>query len=379
MPTPDNNENLPEFPEEVPDGIKQIKDRKAAKFPLPPDEVDIIKDVSPELPTTVTSPLDQPVINNVRDQPQTTGLDTTTPLSEPVVKAPLITQPVPDTPIPTGKEIKKEHDIAWEKKKNYAINELGEKEPGSAPTNPAAATMTPKEEKESLKMSVETALYVYSKAKMFIGELFTTGPAKMRSIERIKKIKLDWAVDYDESTNQPFTFRQFITETNKKIIKACETSDEFKNKIRPLLEAEFSKRGWVFSYQQNLMFMVGQDLFETGQKLFMIHKNMNDAIKQIQTEVKEFNAEGGISSRQMYNMERSKVYVPYKVVDPAFDTSQQPVTQWPTTQQPATEITKQVTEEKPVTPTTNSTAVNEVKSEPATNDKPIVFTPPAEE
>lgn len=41
------------------------------------------------------------------------------------------------------------------------------------------------------------------------------------------------------------------------------------------------------------MFMVGQD-FETAQKLLMIHKGMNDAIKRIQAEVKEFQVDGGI-------------------------------------------------------------------------------------
>lgn len=378
-----NEKTSNDFPEEIPSALKQVKEekeRRAGKYPLPVDELDIISNVSDQLPGKVTSPLDEPVINNQRDNPQIIGLDTVNPINEPTVKNPVVTQPIPN--LPSNKEIKKENAKGWDTSKQYATKSLGEKEPGTAPTNPAATTMTPKEEKEALKMSVETAIYIYGKAKMFIGEFFVTSSAKMRSMERAKKIKLDWAVDYDEATNQPFTFREFILETNKKIIKACETSDEFKKKIQPVLEAEFAKRGWVLSYQQNLMFMVGQDLFETAQKLFMIHKGMNDAIKRIQAEVKEFQADGGISSRQMYNM-RNTMFVPHRTpvdnsVDPAFNTNGTPFTQWPTTQinepiPPPPIIQEQKPEIKqPVQPIIKETAET-------TEEKKVVFSAPPEE
>ena len=372
--------NLPpsdEFPTSIPKAIQEIRERKAGKFPLPADELEIISSESAELPSIITNPLDQPVINNQRDTPQTQGLDVVTPINEPTVRNPVVTQPIPD--LPSNKEIKQEHAKEWDAKKNYATKSLGEKEPGAAPANPGVTTMTPKEEKEALKMSVETALYVYSKAKSFIGELFVTSPTSMRSMERVKKIKLDWAVDYDEATNEPFTFRQFIAETNKRIIKACETSEEFKNKIRPVLEAEFAKRGWILTYQQNLMFMIGQDLFETAQKLFMMNKNMNDAIKRIQSEVKEFQAEGGISNRQMYNLQQNKVYVPFRTPvansDPAFETNGTPSTQWPTSQ--ISEAQPQKTEVATTPATSSNETIQEAKNEqPPVVEKKVVFSPP---
>ena len=110
--------NLPpsdEFPTSIPKAIQEIRERKAGKFPLPADELEIISSESAELPSIITNPLDQPVINNQRDTPQTQGLDVVTPINEPTVRNPVVTQPIPD--LPSNKEIKQEHAKEWDAKK----------------------------------------------------------------------------------------------------------------------------------------------------------------------------------------------------------------------------------------------------------------------
>lgn len=123
-----NEKTSNDFPEEIPSALKHVKEekeRRAGKYPLPVDELDIISNVSDQLPGRVTSPLDEPVINNQRDNPQIIGVDTVNPINEPTVKNPVVTQPIPD--LPSNKDIKKDNAKGWDTSKQYATKSLGEK------------------------------------------------------------------------------------------------------------------------------------------------------------------------------------------------------------------------------------------------------------
>ena len=384
---------VPPFTDEIPEAIRNIREKKP-KFELQSDEAAIIQDESPEIPKTVANPLDDKVVDHHRDNVPTAGIDIINPINEPVLN-PTVVAPTIQADNPTNKEIKAEQNQELNKVKDYAQKTLGEKPSGSAPVNPAVALMDEKERKEGVRRSVDIAIYLYGKLKELIGEMFMISPAKMRTMERTKKIKLDWAVDYDEGTNEPFTLRQFILETNKSIAKACETSEEFKTKIRPLLEAEFDKRGLGISSQQGLWVVILEDMINTGRKLFMINKNMNDAVKQIQSEVKQFFVDGNLSERQEYNlhMHQKSQSVPFQQGvgsthqnDPVFN---HPSAKEPANQNPPFSVIKN--EEQPVVAdTTASVQQVEEQQDPGhiktsslednTSSKaPVKFTPPTEE
>ena len=253
-------------------------------------------------------PLDNPVIHRSYTDRKFAG-DTTSPILEPNDARQVITPtPTPSGPTVTPPSSQQQNQkVAQENYKDrlYADNHLGEKELPYTGGNPAVQTMTTKERKENLEMTVTTAIEGYAKGKEWIGGWLTISDSNLIKREKAGKTPPDWAVLYDSSINQAMTLRQFVNEGNKRIEQACKTDEAFKAKVKPILMAEFDRRNWIISPKQNGFIMFGTDLLSMGQKLFTLHMNMRKVINSADKEFEMFNKTGYLSARQQYNLERN--------------------------------------------------------------------------
>ncbi len=250
-------------------------------------------------------PLDQPVIERGYAQRQYTG-DTMSPIDEPVeVREVINPNQQQGTPGPSTKEQKASIEEQQIRDKKYASEGMGEKENPRTGGNPAVTTMTTKERQQNLEMTVTSAIDGYEKAKVWIGGWLTISDATLIDRQNKGKTPPDWAVLFDVSTGEKLTLREFVHEGNKRIEQACQTSEDFKNKIRPVLMAEFDRRNWIFSPKTNGLFLVGSDLFSMGQKLFTIYMNQQKILTRIDKEFKERMEHGFLSARDIYNMNKN--------------------------------------------------------------------------
>lgn len=258
-------------------------------------------------------PLDNPIIQRSYTDRQFAG-DTTSPISEPSEARQVInSNPAPSGPTvtpPTAQEVHRKADQENYKDRSYAGDTLGEKEVPRTGGNPATQTMTTKERKDNLEMTVTTAIEGYAKAKEWIGSWLTISDSSLIKREKDGKTPPDWAVLYDSSNGQVMTLRQFIAEGNKRIELACKTDEAFKAKVKPILMAELDRRNWIISPKQNGFIMFGADLLSMGQKLFTLHMNMRKVINQTDKEFELFNKTGYITARQQYNLERNFLATP---------------------------------------------------------------------
>jgi hypothetical protein len=273
---------------------------------LPDDERAIIADTSEEAPKVYKGqgPLDSPVTErDYNNGSQIYSSDTT--LDEPVddYRPPSTPSPTANTrPLIDKKEEKYQAELGKNDAHRYAQETLGEKPAGTAPDNPAVATMGAKERKENLAMTIDNVIMGYEKLKFFLGNIFTIGEKTIIKRQSQGKAPAGWAILHDKGSNQTLTLVDFINKTNDYIHKACRVSDDFKTSIKPMLMAEFDKRGWIASSQQNIFFMVGQDLLMMGQQLMSLKMNMNQVLKRADDEFEKMKVDGMITDRELYNM-----------------------------------------------------------------------------
>lgn len=272
---------------------------------LPDDERAIIAETSEAAPKVYKGqgPLDSPVIErDYNNGSQIYSSDVT--LDEPVddYRPPSTPSPTANRPLIDKKEEKYQAELGKNDTQRYAQENLGEKPAGTAPDNPAVSTMGAKERKENLAMTVDNVIMGYEKLKFFLGNIFTIGEKTIIKRQTEGKAPAGWAILHDKGSNQTLTLIDFINKTNDFIHKACKVSEDFKTSIRPMLAAEFDKRGWIVSPQQNILFMVGQDLLMMGQQLMSLKMNMNQVLKRADEEFEKMKIEGTITDRELYNM-----------------------------------------------------------------------------
>lgn len=274
------------------------------------DERAVIKNVEDQFPKQAkgAGPLDQPVIERNYNTEVYSG-DIHSPIEEPKEAPKFIpTDSKPENqaadrpPLQDKKEAKYNFSKENEDAERYAREQLGEKHPDSAPGNPAVTTMGAKERKASLAMTVDNAIAAYAKVKHFFGSFLKIGEARLIKRQASGKAPAGWAVLHDQSSGRTMSLMEFVFKTNEYIEKACETDDDFKNTIRPMLESEFDKRGWIATPQQNIFYLIGQDLFMMGQKLVTLHMNVNNVLKKADEEFDRMKIEGELSARELYNM-----------------------------------------------------------------------------
>ena len=293
----------------------ETKDDERPAVELNQGEKDVIEKYGAETQPAQTStiPLVEQVIQRAHSEVITSG-DNTAPLKNVVIAPTTLDSDVIDEvdedfeepEIETGpskKEERTQQKVEHRQSKEYAEESLGEKNAGDAPINPAVSTMSKKERKQNLDVNVEMALEGYAYFKSLIGELFMVSERRMRKMEKKDEVRGDWAIFADASTGKlvVVTLRQFILATNQSIKKACETSPEFREKIRPLLEAEMDKRGLILSSTQTIGGLVAADLFTTGRRLLGIRMNMMQIIQTAKEEHEEQKKTGYKSDRQKYN------------------------------------------------------------------------------
>ena len=323
-------------------------------------------------------PLDNPIIQRSYTDRQFAG-DTTSPISEPSEARQVInSNPGPTVTPPTAQEVHRKADQENYKDRSYAGDTLGEKEVPRTGGNPATQTMTTKERKDNLEMTVTTAIEGYAKAKEWIGSWLTISDSSLIKREKDGKTPPDWAVLYDSSNGQVMTLRQFIAEGNKRIELACKTDEAFKAKVKPILMAEFDRRNWIISPKQNGFIMFGADLLSMGQKLFTLHMNMRKVINQTDKEFELFNKTGYITARQQYNLERNFLATPPPPINYGSQQQQQN-TAAPTTTAPPT----QTTATPPAATATGEPAAEVIKHKTEmvvlpTEEDEVEFAPPAE-
>ena len=280
-------------------------------------------------------PLDNPVIHRGYTDRKFAG-DTASPILEPIEARQVINQPPADkVNVPNAADVNKKVAEDQYKDRMYAGDTLGEKPISRTGGNPAVQTMTTKERKDNLDMTVNSALEAYTKGKEWLGGWLTISDSKLIKRQNAGKTPPDWAVLYDSGTKEVMTLRQYVTYGNKMIVEACKTDEAFKQKVRPILMAELDRRNWIISPQQNGLIMFGTDLASMGQKLLMIHMRMNKIISQADKEFELFQAGGYLSARQVYNMQLNQMPPPPPPPTPPINYGQ-PISRPPQQQQTVT-------------------------------------------
>lgn len=350
---------------------------------LPEDEQRIIEGASTEVPDNAKfeTPLDNPVVERGYTEKKYLG-DTVSPITQPTIQTPIISPQVttsnntttPTNPVSNVPPVDK--NVQQQQTQQYATDSMGQKQANSMPANPAVTTMGGKEKKEQLKWTVDTVLWVYAKLKMRIGEFACVSDRKLNNLERDKKITADWAVLKDYATGEILTLRQFVQNANSAIMQACLVSEEFKEKMRPLLEAEFDKRGWIVDAQTNALVLLGTDLVEMGDKLLTIRMNMNAVIKKCSDEyTNHLGDTNGLTEREVYNINRHRIFVPYtQTVQQPVQTQSEKVVE---PAKPAATTTVDAIKNEFVKPEPDKTTSNSVAEKPDAG-KDFTFEPPVE-
>jgi hypothetical protein len=225
--------------------------------------------------------------------------------------------------------------------------------------------MSKKEREQNLEMTVTSAIDGYIKLKSWLAGWLTTSDSKLIKRSQAGKTPPDWAVLYDSHTGEVMTLRELVLETNKRIEQAGQTDADFVAKIRPILTAEFDRRNWIYSPQQNGAFIIGSDLLNMGQKLFAINMNLRQIMAKSDKEFEEAKAGGFLSAREVYNNNKNFARNNYQP-------QQNQVFPDPAPQQQASAATTNQT-----TVTNQQNSANAQVSQPATvENKPAVITKP---
>ena len=283
--------NQPETPITEPDNTSGLTE----------DEKKIIGNESTAVPKDESTPIDNPVITREHNRQPFAG-DTTTPIPEPTYQRQFVDPNRTNIgDVKTNKTINQEKKIETHDARTYAQKNLFEHTPEQGPANPAFAAMSTKEQKEQVEMTVDTVLHFYAEGKKWVGEtFFTTSEANLIKMEQAGEIPLGWPVLYDKATRESLTILQFVLQANSEVMKACETTEKWKETIRPALVAEFMKRGWALSSQQNIGIMVLLDLLTMFQKMILIKMNSSAVLNTCKEQFEEMKKNGFINN-EVYN------------------------------------------------------------------------------
>lgn len=160
----------------------------------------------------------------------------------------------------------------------------GDQEPSKA--NPYVENLDKKEQKMASQAMVEAILDGYSGLKKWSNNLIKLDPNKIK--RAINNGEIDGNIAIPVGGGQTVPLMQYVEMYNAETSEVITTSDEFREKVSPVLLRVLMKRGIGMTDEQLLAYYFGMDIITTGAQIFALRSQNNALIAQL----KEMSATG---------------------------------------------------------------------------------------
>ena len=136
----------------------------------------------------------------------------------------------------------------------------------------------------------QVVLGVYSFGCKQLGNLSKVSDRKLKKLEEQGKLDTSMRVPIDKNTTA--SVKQIVDSMNSQAEDAFEVTDDFKEKVLPVMTSVFKKRGWGVTEEQNLMIMFGMDI---AQKVTIVAQMRSAANYQLEAFMKMHEAQQSAS------------------------------------------------------------------------------------
>ena len=207
------------------------------------------------------SPFDEPVTKREYTIPNIDPSELAGELHEPIFSAPSYDENEDD-----------------QKDKEEAQQPKAQKEP--LQFNESFSQLPNKEKKMGAEKMADIVLDGYERLGKGMGALAKISEAKMDREYADGTINPNMAVPIDEMGNT-CTVREYVEEFNNEVGDAFETSEKFKEDVRPPLVRVFQKRGVGMTDEQQLLYYFGTDIASKGITAVGLKKSSNAILEQL--------------------------------------------------------------------------------------------------
>lgn len=128
--------------------------------------------------------------------------------------------------------------------------------------NPAFHDLSKKDKQKGAEAMADVAIDGYARLKNLMANVATISENRLDREIADGQINPNLQLPIDEYGNTA-TLKEFANEWNNEVKEVCETSDEFKEEVKPMIVEEFMKRGVGMTNMQKLIYTVGMDLTTT--------------------------------------------------------------------------------------------------------------------
>lgn len=125
--------------------------------------------------------------------------------------------------------------------------------------NPALEDLDPKDKKIASDQLVETALDAYESAHQLGAKFAKINVDKLKQAQAKGEINLSMELSMDPEGHKTITPLEFIEGTNEAIDEILTPDPEFREKMTPILQRIFVKKGWGLTDEQRAAALITQD------------------------------------------------------------------------------------------------------------------------
>ena len=124
--------------------------------------------------------------------------------------------------------------------------------------NPAFHDLSKKDKEKGAEAMADVAIDGYARLKKLMANIATISESRLDREIADGQIHPHLQLPIDAYGNTA-TIKEFADEWNNEVKEVCETSDEFKEEVKPMIVEEFMKRGVGMTNMQKLIYTVGVD------------------------------------------------------------------------------------------------------------------------
>jgi len=289
------------------------------------------------------SPLMENVVQRDYTKPSVDVPNDFTPIDEP-----MFTQPSFDEINETYQNSLNGGESATNESGGQGGSDFGGGDFGSA--NPSMEQLDSKDQRVAAKAMVEAVLDGYTQLNRFGNKLVQFSPDKVDEMMRNGEIDPNISLPID---GQNVGIGEYINEYNKQVGDVISVSEEFKNKVRPVMTRVFMKRGIGMTDEQLLMYYFGIDIITKGAMIVGLRKQNANLIENL----KQITSEGATAPKPEPKKKKEKPVEKQYVepTDEGYDTGREYVEPEEVKQKPVEDfVDAEVIVERPVKPKTSS-------------------------
>jgi len=144
------------------------------------------------------------------------------------------------------------------------------------PANDAFNNLSKKQKDEMSEQAADALIHAYSQAKLFIPSAIKVSEKKLKKLDKAGEINIKQRLIVNPETGETATILQATEQFNEQLRIPFETSQEFKETVKPLLAEVLKEEGFAPSPKQLLVYYVAVDLFQsTAGGLKMVGNYLN--------------------------------------------------------------------------------------------------------